>query len=119
MILIYWLSATGGNVLSGILQPNVVSVGADAIVFGLLAITSVELIQNWPVRPVATSLSRLSFSFCRITIHSDTFLLSICLRSQSFVVFVAFVDLCLLVLRSYCSRAKFPRGGGSLARWVL
>ncbi len=71
MILIYWLSATGGNVLSGILQPNVVTVGADAIVFGLLAITSVELIQNWPVRPFATSLSRLSFSFCRTIISSD------------------------------------------------
>eukprot|EP00041_Stephanoeca_diplocostata_P032880 m.1067731 g.1067731 ORF g.1067731 m.1067731 type:complete len:832 (-) comp24223_c1_seq7:1321-3816(-) len=60
MGLIYSISGVGGYLVSGVLDPYVVSCGANPAVFGLIAIMLVELIQSWKVVPSPkTQLAKL------------------------------------------------------------
>jgi len=51
MGLIYMISGIGGYVVSGVLDPYVVSCGANPAVFGLIGLMTVELLQSWSVVP--------------------------------------------------------------------
>ncbi|KAJ3425971.1 rhomboid-related [Anaeramoeba flamelloides] len=47
MILIYIISGIGGNLLSAIFLPSLVSVGASSALYGLVGILFCDLFQNW------------------------------------------------------------------------
>ena len=51
MGLIYFISGIGGYLVSGVLDPYVVSCGANPAIFGMLALLTVELLQSWSVVP--------------------------------------------------------------------
>lgn len=51
MFLVYFISGIGGYMVSGVLDPYVVSCGANPAVFGLFALMTVELFQSWEVVP--------------------------------------------------------------------
>ncbi len=51
VFLIYFISGIGGYAVSGIFTPGHVGMGSDPAVFGLLAVTLVELFQAWQLVP--------------------------------------------------------------------
>jgi membrane associated rhomboid family serine protease len=51
VFLIYFISGIGGFAVSGIFSPGNVGMGSDPAVFGLLAVTLVELFQAWQIVP--------------------------------------------------------------------
>lgn len=68
-ILTIWvLSGVGGNLLSAIMLPQIVTVGASSCVFGLLGVLLSDLIQNWhrlltPFKSLFSLLSVVAFAF--------------------------------------------------------
>jgi len=48
--IVYIVSGIGGNLLSGVFLPKIVSVGASSSLFGILSIYLSDLIQNWKSR---------------------------------------------------------------------
>lgn len=60
MLLVYFVSGIGGYMVSGVMDPYVVSCGANPALFGLLGLMAVELFQSWAVVPnKKTSLAKL------------------------------------------------------------
>lgn len=60
VFLIYFISGIGGYSVAGIFAPGHVAVGADPAVFGLIAVSLVELFQAWQIIPnPKTQLAKL------------------------------------------------------------
>eukprot|EP00730_Choanoeca_flexa_P003670 TRINITY_DN11470_c1_g4_i1.p1 TRINITY_DN11470_c1_g4~~TRINITY_DN11470_c1_g4_i1.p1 ORF type:complete len:597 (+),score=131.65 TRINITY_DN11470_c1_g4_i1:75-1865(+) len=59
-VLIYFISGVGGNAIAAIFSPNIVTVGANPAVYGILGVHLVDLFQSWQIVPNAwRSLGKL------------------------------------------------------------
>eukprot|EP00045_Choanoeca_perplexa_P014561 m.172480 g.172480 ORF g.172480 m.172480 type:complete len:592 (-) comp16717_c0_seq2:1632-3407(-) len=50
-VLIYFISGIGGNAIAAIFSPNIVTVGANPSVYGILGVHVVDLFQSWQIIP--------------------------------------------------------------------
>jgi len=49
MLLIWFISGVGGNLVGGIFTPYQITCGGDPAIYGLLGVTVVELFQSWQI----------------------------------------------------------------------